>query len=124
MAEVWTIGASFRTLRAAIAEFIGKHLQPGATVLSGIIIAVGANCAARTFEPMFVGEGRFVWNLRNIVELQIAVEGTECELILSNAESVVVPVDASTQEQFFTSHKLGKEDCHALRRALQRYMIP
>ena len=100
-------------------DFIG----PGASVLSGIIIAVGASCAARTLEPMFVGDGRFLWNLRNIVELQIAVDGTECELILSNAESVVVPVDASTREQFFTSHRLGKEECHALRRALEGYAV-
>ena len=114
-------------------------IGPVATGLSAIIIVVGANCAASKFEPMFVGEGRFLWNLRSIVELQVDVDGKECQLILSNAESVVVPGDDSTTqeqlsnaesvvvpgddsttwEQFFTSHKLNKKDCHALRGTLK-----
>ena len=97
-------------------------IKPGATVLSGIIIAVGASCAARNFQPMFVGEGRFLWNLRHIVELQRAVDDTECELILSNAVSLLLGgEDASTQQQIFTAHRLGREECQALRLALEDY---
>ena len=106
-------------------RWVRYYLPPAATLLAGIIVTGGACYAARTFQPMFVSdEGRFLWNLRNIVELQDNIDGKGCRLILSNAESILLPsVDASTQEQSLAAYPLGKKECRVLRRALEDYVI-
>ena len=93
----------------------------GGSVLAAIIIASGAHCAARVFEPRFVSEGRHLLNVQHIVE--ITEDGGACRVILTNSQSVLLPSNAETLSQGFTTHEVSADDCRMLRRALKGYVV-
>ena len=98
-------------------QFIGA----GGSVLAAIIIASGAHCAARVFEPRFVSDGRHLLNVQHIVE--ITEEGGACRIILTNSQSVPVPSSEATLSQGFATHDVSAADCRMLRRALEGYVV-
>ena len=93
----------------------------GGSVLAAIIIASGAHCAARVFEPRFVSEGRHLLNVQHIVE--ITEDGGACRVILTNSQSVLLSSNPETLSQGFTTHEVSADDCLMLRRALKEYVV-